>query len=409
MRSLVNVEDHPTGLSPAAEAPRSAPPRLDSVDLVRGVVMVLMVLDHTRDFFSGNAFDPTDLERTTPALFLTRWVTHFCAPVFAFLAGTGAYLSGARGKSRDELAWFLVTRGLWLIFLEQTVVKFGLLFHPAPNAFFALVFWSIGWSLVVLAGLIYLPTVVVGAIGVLMIATHNLADGLRADSFGSLAPLFLILHQPGPIGRPPGLVLFIMYPLIPWVGVTAAGYAFGALLTEEPTRRRKTVLSLGAALTAAFFLLRALNVYGDPRPWSPQRSPLFTVLSFLNCQKYPPSLLFLLMTLGPAIMLLALVDNDRPAGIMRRSLVTLGRVPLFFYIAQWYVIHGLAVLVATARGVPAGWLFQPLPPGAVPPESAFGLPATYLAWAVVIALLYPLCHWFAGVKKRSRNRWLSYL
>jgi uncharacterized membrane protein len=393
---------------PSAEnMPSSSPrPRLESVDILRGLVMVLMVVDHARDFFTNFGFDPTDLSRTTPGLFLTRWVTHFCAPVFAFLAGTGAYLSGARGKSRGEFASFLLTRGLWLVLLELTVVNFGLIFNPRPTTLYLLVFWSIGCSLIVLAGLIYLPTWLVGAIGVAMIAGHNLADGLRPETLGPLRPLLFILHQQGPIVGLPGPVLFVVYPLIPWIGVTAAGYAFGALLLLRPTERRQRLLTLGLGLSAAFFVLRWLNFYGDPRPWSPQASPLFSVFSFLNCQKYPPSLLFLLMTLGPAITLLACVEQARrPLG---RMLVTLGRVPLFFFVAHFYVVHALAVVVAAVRGVSTGWLFPSAFPIFPPAESAFSLPVAYLVSAVVIALLYAPCRWLAELKRTNRSHWLSY-
>jgi uncharacterized membrane protein len=240
-----------------------------------------------------------------------------------------------------------------------------------------------------------------------MIASHNLADGIKPDDFGSLRWLWIVLHQQAPIGSPPGLFLFVVYPLIPWIGVTAAGYAFGSLLLLEPVQRRKTLLALGLGLSAAFVVLRASNLYGDPNPWSPQRSALLTALSFLNCQKYPPSLLFLLMTLGPAIAALAVLDRVPPA--FGRPLITLGRVPLFYFVLQWYVIHSLALLVAWVRGVPTGWLFSSSGPPSPPPESQFSLPTTYLVWVVVLLIMYPLCRWFANVKRRSRNPWLSYL
>jgi uncharacterized membrane protein len=381
--------------------------RLVSVDQLRGLVMVAMLLDHTRDYFADPSISPTDLTRASAALFLTRWITHFCAPVFVFLAGTGAYLAGRRGKSRGQLARYLVVRGLLLIVLEATVVKYGLLFRLAPQSQFALVLWAIGWSMIALAGLVFLPTRLVGAFGVAMIAAHNLLDGIQPDRLGALRGLWLVLHQPGLIRLGSGMNLFVAYPLIPWVGVMASGYALGALLELEPARRRRTLRVLGLGLTVAFVVLRALNLYGDPQPWSRQPSPLFTVFSFLNCQKYPPSLLFLLMTLGPAIVLLSRLD--RQPGAPGRALATIGRVPLFVYVLQWYVIHGLALLIASARGEPIGWLFSENGPPQVPPAYALGLPAVYAIWAAIVVGFYPACRWYDRLKQRKRSFWLSLL
>lgn len=339
---------------------RESWPRLDGVDLLRGVVMAVMVLDHTRDFFSDAAIpDLTDLSRTTPALFLTRWVTHFCAPVFAFLAGSGARLAGARGMGRTELARFLATRGLWLIFLELTVVQFGLLFYPVPALVLALVFWSLGGSFVLLSALVALrvPGRATGLLGVAILAAHNLLDGLRPGDAGALRPLVALLLRPGVVGVG-GIAILAGYPLLPWFGIVAAGYGFGEVLLFDRPRRRRVTLALGLALTAAFVLLRALNAYGDPRPWSPRADALTTVLSFVNCTKQPPSLLFALMTLGPALVALAAFDRER-IGPVGRPFVTLGRVPLFFYLLQWYVIHVLAVAAALARGGRPVWLFSP--------------------------------------------------
>jgi uncharacterized membrane protein len=389
----------------------SKSPRNDAVDLLRGLVMVLMVLDHTRDFFGDANLVPTDLSTATPALFLTRWVTHFCAPVFAFLAGVGAYLAGARGRSRNSLAAFLATRGLWLIVLELTVVKFGLFFNPAPKSWFLLVFWSIGGSFVILSGLVFLPSRVVGALGVLVIATHNLADSFSFSpgATGSLQSLAVLLFRPGLLPLPGGVTVTVGYPLLPWLGVVAAGFGFGEVVRLEPARRRLVMLITGLGLTVAFVALRAWGVYGEPNPWASQRTPLLTTLSFLNCTKYPPSLLFLLMTLGPAIVALAVFDRVGSRGFVGQTLVTLGRVPLFFYLLQWYVIHTLAVLSAIARGLPIAWLFSDVFPTAPPPEWPFSLPAVYAAWATVLILLYGPCRWFAGLKQRHRDGWLSYL
>jgi uncharacterized membrane protein len=374
------------------EAARVVGRRLESVDLLRGAVMVVMVLDHVREFFMDARVDPTDLAVTTPALFFTRWVTHFCAPTFIFLAGVGAALSRARGKPRGELAFFLVTRGLWLILLEQTVVSFCL-FFAIPQMLLGLIFWAIGWSMIVLAVLIYLPRAVIGGIGVGMIALHNLLDGVQVPGGGALSIVWGVLHQPGIQRLPGGVPLLVGYPLIPWVGVMASGYAFGPVLLQPPGRRRPILVGLGLALMAGFVILRASNAYGDPRPWSPQSSPIYTAMSFLNCLKYPPSLLFLMMTLGPAILALAALDHG--AGRLGGPLLVFGRVPLFFYLLQWPLAHGLAVAFAALRGQPPGY--------------GPGLPIVYLMTAVTLVLLYYPCRWFADVKRRRRDAWLSYL
>jgi uncharacterized membrane protein len=391
--------------------PRPGPDRLESVDLLRGVVIALMALDHVRDFLSDRLFlDPTDLATTTPAIFLTRWVTHFCAPTFVFLAGTGAFLAGTRGKSRGELSWFLATRGLWLVLLELSVVRASWMFnwdlyHHGPG-----VFWAIGWSMVVLAGLVFLPAWAVTLFGVVMIASHNRLDGLGADEVGLPAWLWVVLHSPGEAPVLEGVTLGTGYCLVPWMGVMAAGYGFGTQLLLAPGVRRRRLLAIGIALTLAFILLRLANGYGDPRPWAEQPSPLFTFLSFLNCTKYPPSLLYLLMTLGPA--LLALAFFDRPLGPLARPLVTFGRVPLFFYLLHIPLIHGMAALCDWMR---FGWSPQAaagpweVRPGEVPEDYGLSLPLVYLLWVGVLVVLYPACRWFAGVKRRRRAAWLSYL
>lgn len=392
--------------------------RIDSVDLLRGIVMVIMLLDHTRDFthWAVFQFDPSDLTRTSPALFLTRWITHFCAPAFVFLAGTGAFLHLSRGKSKAELSRFLWTRGLWLILLEFTVIRFGI-FLNLDYTFLgaAQVIWVLGWSMIVLAALIYLPLKIVGAFGVSMMVLHNLLDGVQIQQWqgpgspvpGSAAKLWMVLHESGafPVAGFPSPVIFILYPLVPWIGVMAAGYAFGAVYEMEPERRRRILLRLGIWVTAAFIALRALNFYGDPSPWSIQKSGLFTALSFLNVTKYPPSLLFLLMTLGPAMI--ALWWFERPIrNAIGRAIVTFGRVPLFFYVLQWYTAHliGIGLHLAADKPVTLAPAFGP------PPATfGFGLGVTYAAWIAGTLLLYPLCRWYAGVKARRRDWWLSYL
>jgi len=386
---------------------RDAPARLDSVDLLRGLVMIIMALDHVRVFLhhATPLFDPTDLARTNAPLFLTRWVTHFCAPVFVFLAGTGAFLSGARGKTRGELSRFLLTRGLWLVFLELTVIRLAWTFDPTYSVTPLQVIWAIGWSMVVLSALIYLPTWAVTTFGVAVIALHNLLDPLTSASFGPLGWLWSILHTGEPLEPFAGRQFIPVYPLIPWVGVMAAGYGLGPVLLLERERRRRLLLRLGVGLTLAFVVLRALNFYGDPRPWSLQESGLFTLFSFFNTHKYPPSLLFLLMTLGPALVALRLFD--RGTGRLARPLVTFGRVPLFYYVLHLYLIQMLAVVFAIARyGPRVGEAFAG---GRLPPDYGYGLSVIYAVWLGVVAALYLPCRWFAGLKRRRREAWLSYL
>lgn len=398
-----------------AAAPRG---RLDAIDLLRGLVMVIMALDHVKGNFSNAHFDATDLTQTNPAYFLTRWITHFCAPTFVFLAGTGAFLYGSRGKTRSQLAWFLFSRGLWLVLLELTVIRFAWFLNINYGYSFGQVIWAIGWSMVVMAGLVFLPTSAVTLAGIAMILFHNLFDGVRAADWGRLDWLWRILHTGEQFGLFQGKVFHPFYPLIPWIGVMAAGYGFGAFTLVEPRRRRREVLGLGLALTLLFMALRFSNLYGDrvidrlsypghPGPWSVQDTWWKTMFSFVNCQKYPPSLCFLLMTLGPAITALALFD--RQPGPLGRILVTFGRVPLFFYLVHWYVIKGLAILLAYLRYGRADWLYGNTDGVTAPSDNGYDLWVVYLIWLGVVALLYPACHWFAGVKKRSRSPLLSYL
>ena len=403
--------------------------RIDSVDLLRGIVMVVMMLDHTRDFIHSGAllFDPLDLTQTTWAVFLTRWVTHFCAPVFVFLAGTGAYLQFMRGKSKRELSRFLITRGLWLVILEVTVVRGVAFFNLDPRfLFFLQVIFVIGVSMIVLAGLIRLPLTVVAGFGLLMITLHNLLDrypvqpwrgpGTPVPSLGG--KFWMLLHQPGvfPIAGFPSPLVFVLYPLIPWIGVMAVGYAFGALYRKEAKDRRRWLLIIGGVATWLFIFIRAIDKYGEPQHWSRQKNALFTILSFINTTKYPPSLDYLLMTLGPAILALALFEWGRSAtaddgSFLRNFFVTFGRVPLFFYVLQWITAHLIAVLLHAAFGKPVRWLFQtPISWFTDPPHgNGFSLIVVYLSWITGVLLLYPLCKWFAGVKARRRDWWLSYM
>ena len=405
-----------TARSPAARplaAAASRPPRqrVDSVDLVRGLIMILMALDHTRDFFGGASINPTDLATTTPQLFFTRWITHFCAPVFCLLTGTSAYLAG-RSRTTGQLSYFLLTRGLWLVLLEVTVARFLWQFNVDYQVTIITVLWALGWSMVVLAGLVHFPAWVAGAFGGAMIVLHNLLDPIRAASFGSLAPFWNVLHAPGLLYAAPGRIVILAYPLIPWIGVMAVGYSLGAIYGVSAERRRRLLLRLGVALTAAFVVLRFINVYGDPFPWTVQPSATFTVLSFLNLTKYPPSLLFLLMTLGPALLLLRAADG-RPVPAILRPVYVIGKVPMYYYLAHILLLHLIAVGVSYARYGTIRYMFESARPDQFPvtqpPGWANPLPIVYLLWIVVVGLLYPSCRWYAALKARSSKRLLSYL
>jgi uncharacterized membrane protein len=413
---------------------RSARLRIDSIDLLRGIVMVIMMLDHTRDFvhYGAFSFDPLDLTQTSTLLFLTRWITHFCAPTFVFLAGTGAYLQLARGKSKSELSRFLITRGLWLVVLEFTVVRLGVTFSVDPRFLGMLqVIWVIGVSMIVLAALVHLPLRVIAAFGVAMIFLHNFLDrypvagwqGPGSPVPGPGAKLWMVLHQPGvvPIAGFPSPVVFVLYPLIPWIGVMAAGYAFGALYQKDVSSRRRLLLIIGGLASALFVVIRAIDRYGEPLKWSVQKNAVFTVLSFLNTTKYPPSLLYLLMTLGPAILALAWFESRKGSpgprgsqtvlGRVRNSFVTFGRVPLFFYLLQWLTAHTISILLHLTFGKPYSWLFQSPVDWFTAPQLGIGfnLAVVYACWIAGVILVYPLCKWFAGVKQRRRDWWLSYL
>ena len=389
-----------------SEAVNVKRPRLESVDVVRGVIMILMALDHTRDFLAYPGLNPTNLSTTTVPLFFTRWITHFCAPVFFLLTGTGAFLS-LRKKSKRELSRFLFTRGLWLIFLEVVLFRcFVLQFNFDYHITLLDVLWALGWAMIVLSGLVYLPAPTVSAFGIVMIASHNLFDSVQSSN-----PIWSILHSLNFILANPQHSVFVAYPLIPWVGVTAAGYGLGQIYNWDPGRRKAVLLRLGIALVAAFLVLRGINIYGDPFRWAPQKSAAFTVLSFLNTTKYPPSLLFLLMTLGPAMIFLWTVDTRTPQ-FLRPALV-IGKVPMFYYLLHFLLIHLLAVAVCFARYGEVHWMFES--PGigqfpfTAPPGWGFSLPIIYLFWASVVLALYPLCRWFAAVKQRRSDFWLSYL
>jgi uncharacterized membrane protein len=377
-------------------------PRADrnqAIDWLRGAVMILMALDHSRMFVGSEV----DLHTASPALYFTRWVTHFCAPVFVLLAGTAAYLHGQRLGSVRVLSRYLFTRGLWLAFLEITVVRLVWMLYIGPEILVLQVIWAIGVSMVVLAGLVWLPRSAIAAFAVAVIAGHNLLDPVHAADLGAFRWLWLLVHESGRLEPFPGARWFVIYPLVPWVAVMAAGYVIGpwALLPRDVRRTR--FRRVGVALIAGFVVLRAINVYGDPQPWTAAGGMLHTVLSFLDCEKYPPSLLYLAMTIGPALCALAWMD--RPLGPWAARVAVYGRVPLLYYVLHLFLIHAVAIALAwPVLGVAA--VAHPFAGGE---PLGYSLAAVYALWVAVVLALYPACRWFAEVKRRSRAAWVSYL
>ncbi len=368
-----------------------------------------MALDHARDFFGFTTFDPTDPAETTPGLFLTRWITHFCAPVFVFLAGLGVALSATKGKPRYAIARSLFLRGCWLIFLEFTVIRAAWFLGFAADVTFRFAFvqviWALGLSMIFLAALLALsiPRWIMFAISAAIALGHNALDHLTPDSFGSLSALWKVLHVAEPIhwgwGATESHVLLVKYPLLPWPAVMVLGYLFAPILALPPERQRRICLTLGLSLTLAFIALRAINLYADPNPWQNQQSTLFTFLSFINTTKYPPSLCYLLMTLGPAIAILPFLDRLPCA--LRRPIATFGKVPMFFYITHLYLLQLGGIASAYARYGPDILQLEGWPP----PDFYQGLAPIYLAWALAVLILHFPCRWYARMKHRHPARW----
>lgn len=388
--------------------------RLDSIDLLRGAAIVLMAIDHARDFMMvGGIQDPMTDPDVAPALFLTRWITHFCAPVFVLLAGTSAGLMAAR-KPAGELAGFLAKRGLWLILVECLVISTAWTFAPGGMAQFggrytvALgVIWVIGFSMVVLAAAQFLGRRACFWLGAAIILGHNALDGwLPASNLADTTrPVWMALHTQM-AWQGDGVFVRFVYPLLPWPGVMMLGYGLAALFERPPAERNGLLRRAGLAMIAGFVALRASHLYGDPNPWQFQPGgAVATFIDFMNCTKYPPSLLYLLMTLGPAAVVCSYADRFR--GWLADTLVMFGRVPFMFYVAHLYLLHGLALVLGVAQGFQAAQFLTPF--RLFPEGYGVPLPGVYLAWLLVIALLYPACRWMAGVKARRRDWWLSYL
>ncbi len=386
--------------------------RIQSIDLLRGLVMIIMALDHVRDYFHADAFlyNPLDLDKTNVPLFLTRWITHFCAPVFVFLAGTSAFLVGTR-KGKSELTSFLLTRGLWLIVLEFTIINFSWFFNPEFRLIALTVIWALAICMIILAGAIHIPFKAILILGLIFFVGHNFLDNVHVSGDGVGAVLWSLIHEQRvfEIGR---FIVFVGYPILPWAGIMFLGYCTGALYKKEVevSYRKKMLLQIGVAAIVMFVLLRAINIYGDPSPWTIQRNFIFDALSFINVTKYPPSLLYGLITLGPALIFLALTENI--SGKISGFVVSLGRVPMFYYIVHLYLIHLLAVVAAVVTGyhfndmVFVTWVTDS------PNLKGYGfdLGIVYIVWVATVLVLFPVCIWYDRYKIAHKEKWwLSYL
>jgi uncharacterized membrane protein len=405
----------PGTASGTASAPNIRRPRIESIDLLRGAVMIIMALDHARDYFNNSAYlyDPTDLTKASPALFLTRWITHYCAPIFMLLAGVAACLYGNK-NGRKAVSFFLLTRGAWLIFCELFIVSVGWTFNVHYHFYIMQVIWAFGVAMVALSALVHLPRPALLTIAVALIAGHNLLDGIHTTGNDAGAVLWAFLHQFTFFSYPNGFSFVIGYPILPWLGIITLGYYLGSLYapTVAPHRRKKTLRVLGLGAIAAFILIRAINIYGDPNPWSTQHNALYTILSFLNVTKYPPSLDYILMTLGPGLLFLAATEG--PLNKFARTIAIFGRVPFFYYMLHIYIFHALAVIAAMIQGHPASdmtnftnWVT------ANPKLQGYGfdLWVVYAVWLLVVIGLYPLCKRFDIYKRanQGQKKWLSYL
>jgi uncharacterized membrane protein len=383
---------------------KEAPHRLQSIDIARGIVMAIMALDHVRDYFSTHRSDLMDPDKTTVGIFITRWLSHFCAPAFFLLAGIGVYLSLSRGKSKSEQAKHLFLRGLLLLILDLTVIRvawdFNFRYSGGP---WFIVLSTLGISMMILSGLVFLPYWAVTFFSIAVIAGHNAFDFVDWLELGRWEPLWCFLHVRS-TSEVAGISFYVSYPLIPWVAVMSLGYCLGPIFLLEGPRRRQALFALGAAMLLTFAILRGTNAYGDPRPWTANHEGVFNFLAILRTKKYPPSLHYLLMCLGPLLMLLPALEFAK--GMLTNMLLKLGRAPLFFYILHIYVAHGLATIVAWCSGYRLRDLMVPYT--GLPDEYGFGLPTVYVAWLLVLVLCYPPCVWFLDLKKRSKSKWLAY-
>ena len=383
--------------------------RIDSIDILRGIIMIIMALDHTRDFFHMGAMtsDPTDPATTTPILFFTRFITHYCAPIFVFLAGTSAFLTGTK-RSKKEMSLFLLKRGIWLIIVDIIVFNFFFSFDPLYHAVFIQVLWVTGASMILLAAFIYLPLQVLFVIGLVMVAGHNLLDNFNAKTMGQTPLWWGFLHQQTIVQYAPDHIFGVFYPLIPWPGIMLLGYCTGSLFVNgyDPAKRQRMLLRFGLIAILIFFVLRWINVYGDLVPWSTQKNTTATILSFFNVTKYPPSLLYVCITIGPGLIVLAWLEKIKAS--WTNIAVIYGRVPMFYYLIHFFVLHVLCVIAFFAtdhtmsQAIGGMMLFRPN-------DFGFSLGVVYLIWIAVVAGLYPWCKRYSIYKATHDKWWLSYL
>lgn len=386
--------------------------RIHSIDILRGIIMVIMALDHVRDFFHADAllYDATAMETTTPALFFTRWITHFCAPAFFFLAGTSAFLSLQR-KSKRELSRFLFTRGLWLILLEVIVLRFFFFFNFYYDLTFLTVLWTAGWCMILLSVLIHLPLSWNLAFALVIIVFHNAFDFITLESSPALQAFWSIFMTRGFLPVTPDHAFVVSYPIIPWLGIMLAGFVAGKFYTDYTSlERRSLLIRIGLCLIGLFILLRLVNLYGDPAPWSTQKNFVFTFMSFLNTTKYPVSLSFTLMTLGPLFLALAALGNGKVT--TWKFFHVFGRVPLFYFLLHFLVAHAAALLLFMVN-TGTSWakidLHFSSSFGGIPAGYGYSLGWVYVAWIVIVLAIYPVCRWYDRYKSTHRHRWLSYL
>jgi uncharacterized membrane protein len=387
--------------------------RIESIDLLRGLIMIIMALDHSRDFFhkDGLMGDPLNPATTTLALYSTRWITHFCAPTFVFLSGLSAWLQGRR-KTKQELSLFLITRGLWLIFIDLTVMSLALTADIHLNLLVLETLWSIGASMIILGLVIHLPFTLILTMGLLIFFGHNLLDFAEKDR-GGIVPLWWnFLHRPTITRLWGERSLFIFYPFLSWTGLMLLGYCCGRLFTDiNAQRRNRILLWTGISMLLFFVALRAANFYGDPGPWTHQKNELATFFSFMNVQKYPPSLLFLCATIGPGLIFLALVKNT--GSRVAKIISVYGRVPFFYFIVHFFILHIAEVIVYLSRGhsIPEGMKGLPgLPFKFAMPGEGYSLGCVYLIWMAIVVLMYPICKWYDRYKMAHKEKWwLSYL
>ena len=385
--------------------------RVQSVDLLRGLVMIIMALDHTRDFFHHSAFteNPLDPATTTPALYFTRWVTHFCAPTFVFLSGASAWFQGLK-KTKKELSLFLIKRGAWLILLEITLINFLFSFNLHFNEVTLQVIWAIGISMIFLGLLTWMPFPVILLASLLIVLGHNSLDFYEAKNANDLSLVYHIMHRPN-LFNLGNFRLGVFYPFLPWTGLMLMGYCFGKLLSEtEGEHRKKILLWIGAGVILIFLGLRLLDFYGDPDVLTATVKPLDSVFAFLDTNKYPPSLLYMCMTIGPSILFLAFFQNA--GGRIARIISVYGRVPFFYYVLHFFLIHLISMIYFLGRGhsIKEGLNNEGMLPNFIKPGEGTGLLVVYLLWLAFVVVLYPLCKWYDHYKQSHKEKWwLSYL